>query len=137
MGDAQARLGLEQLRRLPRLNAARIAMAKTYDAALQARGLETPAAPGACRPVYVRFPYLARRRPALLAAARAAGLELGLWFEAPVHPRQTDLEAVGYSAGDCPVAERVSRRIVNLPCHPGVTAADVERYADLLARVEG
>lgn len=137
MGEAQARLGLEQLRRLPRLNAARAATAKAYAAALQARGLNSPAAPGADHPVYVRFPYLARRRPALLAAARAAGLELGLWFEAPVHPRETNLAAVGYTGGNCPIAERTSRQIVNLPCHPDVNAADVARYVDLLAREEG
>jgi dTDP-4-amino-4,6-dideoxygalactose transaminase len=136
MGDAQARLGLAQLNRLPSLNAARVATAKTYAEALRAHGLDPPAAPGADRPVYVRLPYLARRRAALLAAARAEGLELGLWFEAPVHPGRTNLSAIGYTGGTCPVAERTSCEIVNLPCHPGVSAADVERYVALLARVE-
>ena len=86
--------------------------------------------------VYVRLPYLARRRPALLAAAREHGLELGLWFEAPVHPRRTNLAAVGYTGGNCPIAERTSQNIVNLPCHPGVSPADMARYVELLARVE-
>jgi dTDP-4-amino-4,6-dideoxygalactose transaminase len=137
MGDAQARLGLEQLRRLPRLNAARVATAKAYTEALQAHSLEPPAAPGADRPVYARFPYRARRREALLVAARAEHLELGFWFETPVHPEGTKLEAVGYTHGHCPIAEQTCRQIVNLPCHPGVTPEDVMRYVDLLARVEG
>ena len=137
MGDAQARLGLAQLHRLPRLNAARVATAKAYTEALRAHGLDSPAAPGAGRPVYVRLPYLARRRAALLAAARENGLELGPWFEAPVHPGRTNLAAVGYNGGNSPVAERTSYAIVNLPCHPRVTLADVARYVELLARVEG
>jgi perosamine synthetase len=136
MGDAQARLGLAQLDRLPRLNAARGATAKAYTEALTAHGLDPPAAPGADRPVYVRLPYLARRRAALLAAAHSEGLELGLWFEAPVHPRRTNLAAVGYTGGNCPIAERTSQNIVNLPCHPGVSPADMARYVELLARVE-
>jgi perosamine synthetase len=138
MGDAQARLGLEQLRRLERLNAARVATTHAYEEALRGSGLELGLAAPAegDQTVYVRVPYRARRREALLAAARAERLDLGLWFESPVHPGDTDLAAVGYSPGSCPVAEETSREIVNLPCHPMVTATDVARYADLLARVE-
>jgi perosamine synthetase len=139
MGDAQARLGLEQLRRLAKLNAARVATVHAYEAALRERGVDLALAGAtkADRTVYVRVPYRARRREALLAAGREERLDLGLWFESPVHPGDTDLAAVGYSVGSCPVAEAACREIVNLPCHPMVTAADVTRYADLLARVEG
>jgi perosamine synthetase len=137
MGETQALLGLEQLKRLPRLNAARLSVCKSYDLALCRRNLEPPATGGADRVVYVRFPYLSRRRDVLLTMAQSVGLELGLWFEAPVHPGQTDLGAVGYTHGDCPVAERTSRNIVNLPCHPGITAGDIDRYVELLAQVEG
>jgi perosamine synthetase len=136
MGEAQARLGLEQLRRLPRLTARRCVVTKELAQSLLSRGLEPAAAPGHSRPAYVRYPYLSRNRDALLAAAASAGLELGLWFEAPVHPARTNLAAVGYTEGDCPVAERTSRQIINLPCHPGVTPMDVGRYVDLLGRVE-
>ena len=50
---------------------------------------------------------------------------------------RTNLAAVGYTGGNSPVAERTSSAIVNLPCHPRVTLADVARYVELLARVEG
>jgi dTDP-4-amino-4,6-dideoxygalactose transaminase len=139
MGDAQARLGLEQLRRMPKLNAARVAAARAYEEALRERGIDLGLAGTATgdQTVYVRLPYRARRREALLAAGPAERLDLGLWFESPVHPGDTDLAAVGYAVGSCPEAERASREIVNLPCHPLVTFTDVSRYADLLARVEG
>jgi perosamine synthetase len=137
MGEAQARLGLAQLRRLPALTARRQAVTKELTKGLLARGLEPVSAAGDCCPSYVRYPYLSRNRGALLAAAAASGLELGLWFEAPVHPARTKLSSVGYTEGDCPVAERTSQQIVNLPCHPGVTSEDIGRYLDLLARVEG
>src|SRR5207248_1402954 len=109
---------------------------KAYVAAMQRSGLEPPAAPGSDRPVYVRLPYLARHRPALQAAANQAKLLLGEWFEAPVHPRQTNRAAIGYTDGSCPIGEQTSERIVNLPCHPGITPTDVERYIALLEQVE-
>jgi perosamine synthetase len=137
MGQAQAYLGLAQLRRLPGLTAGRQSVAKEITRGLLSRGLEPVFDSGDSRPAYVRYPYLSRNRAALLAAANAAGLELGLWFEAPVHPARTNLPSVGYNSGDCPVAERTSQRIVNLPCHPGVTPEDIGRYLDLLTRVEG
>jgi dTDP-4-amino-4,6-dideoxygalactose transaminase len=136
MGDAQARLGLEQLRRLEHLNAARVTNVKAYAAAMLSCGLEPPAATGSDRPVYVRLPYLARRREALRAAASREKLLLGEWFEAPVHPRQTNAAAIGYTHGSCPVGESTSEQIVNLPCHPGVTPTDIERYVALLRQVE-
>ena len=39
MGDAQAQLGLEQLRRMAKLNAARVATVLAYEAALRERGV--------------------------------------------------------------------------------------------------
>jgi dTDP-4-amino-4,6-dideoxygalactose transaminase len=172
MGEAQARLGLAQLRRLGELTAARRSLAQQYSQSMLELGLE----PAHCddlmtrlpddlkqregrvpsphqvirssghhsidpplsrdRPVFVRFPYLTRRRESLLAEAERRGLELGLWFESPIHPKQTNLAAMGYTVGSCPVAEQVSCQVINLPCHPGITPEDVARYVELLSKVE-
>ena len=138
MGEALARLGLEQLRRLPRPECCpgRGRQAILLRASWSGASIHPPLpvriepSTSAC-PIFPAAATFYWRRP------RRKDLELGLWFELPVHPERTELAAVGYTHGDCPVAERTSRRIVNLPCHPGVTSSDVARYLDLLARVEG
>ncbi|RYZ84730.1 MAG: aminotransferase class I/II-fold pyridoxal phosphate-dependent enzyme [Proteobacteria bacterium] len=45
---------------------------------------------------------------------------LGTWFTSVVHGRNTHLEAVGYRAGSCPVAERMAQTVVNVPTHPRI-----------------
>ena len=46
----------------------------------------------------------------------------GRWFNAPLHPRGTELGAFGYAPGQAPVAERLAATVVNLPTHPLVDA---------------
>ena len=86
MGEAQARLGLAQLRRLTALTARRRAVTKELTQGLLGLGLEPVSTSGDDCPSYVRYPYLSRNRDALLAAAGKAGLELGLWFEITCPP---------------------------------------------------
>lgn len=84
--------------------------------------------------VDLRFPLLVRNRGDLLAEARAQRIELGDWFDAPLHPREANAEAFGYRAGECPLAERLCAHIVNLPTHPGVRPGDVVRILRLLEK---
>ena len=80
--------------------------------------------------VLLRYPVLVENRDALLAAARRERIELGSWFESPLHPLPLRLhERFGYVPGTCPRAERVAQRIVNLPLHAGVTPLEAERIA--------
>lgn len=52
---------------------------------------------------------------------------LGTWFTSVVHGRNTDLEAVGYQSGSCPIAERIARTIVNVPTHPRIQSKTLMR----------
>ena len=42
-------------------------------------------------------------------------IDIGDWFNSPLHPVQSDLSQWMYSSGSCPVAEWVSERIINIP----------------------
>jgi dTDP-4-amino-4,6-dideoxygalactose transaminase len=57
-------------------------------------------------------------------------IELGDWFLSPIHPITRDFELWHYKWGEKPVAEKISRHIVNLPTHSQVT----EDYVDKIAR---
>lgn len=82
-----------------------------------------------------RFPLQVRNRDRFTAAFAAAGIEVGRWFSRPVSCSASAApEDYGYHAGDCPVAERASAHIVNLPLHARMSPADVETAAACLDR---
>jgi dTDP-4-amino-4,6-dideoxygalactose transaminase len=60
---------------------------------------------------------ITEKRKALGQAAKA-GIELGSWFECPLHPIETPLASYDYESGMCPEAERAAGQVVNLPLHP-------------------
>ena len=97
------------------------------------RGVPVQEGPPGAVSAWLRFPLLAPDRPALLDAARRRRVELGDWFNAPLHPAVADPSVFGYREGMCPVADDVCRRIVNLPTHPGVDDREVERVLGFLA----
>jgi hypothetical protein len=92
-----------------------------------ARGFAVPEPPEWAQPGWLRVPVEIADRDAVLARAEAAHLQLGDWFVSPLHPVRGDLTPWGYVAGSCPVAERTSRRIVNLPTDDGIDDRYVAR----------
>jgi dTDP-4-amino-4,6-dideoxygalactose transaminase len=56
-------------------------------------------------------------------------------FECPLHPKETDQTVFGYHDGDCPVAEKAAREVINLPTHRRVAAKDIERTLDFVRAV--
>jgi perosamine synthetase len=80
--------------------------------------------------VLLRYPVQVANKERLLADARRAHVELGSWFESPLHPVPMDRhERFGYREGECPRAEVTARRVVNLPLHPRVSASEANRIA--------
>ena len=65
----------------------------------------------------VRYPVRITEKDKALAEAAKAGIELGSWFECPLHPIETPLAAYDYEVGMCPEAEKASNEVVNLPLH--------------------
>jgi dTDP-4-amino-4,6-dideoxygalactose transaminase len=129
-----------KLRRLPDWNAARQAAADRYDALLAGvDGVARPLAdPGN---VHVWHLYVVRldvfegdaaRRDALIDKLAAEGISTGIHYPAPVH-RTPAFEHLGYPRGAFPNAEAACARILSLPLHPHLTAADQERVVSALA----
>ena len=54
----------------------------------------------------------------ILEKAREKRIELGNWFESPVHPKEeSEWGSIGYKKGACPIAEKLALTCVNLPIH--------------------
>jgi len=90
-------------------------------------------APSAEVSTLVRFPLLVANKSDLLEEAQRAGIEIGSWFETPLHPLPlSDHHLVGYRRGSCPVAETTAASVVNLPLHERVTPAEAERVVQFI-----
>jgi perosamine synthetase len=129
LSNAQAAVGLEQLRRLGRNLAHRRAIADLYVRLLRGRGV-LDVISTAHEPAFVRFPVLVRDRERAAAAAAPSAV-LGTWFTS-VLEEAADAELIGYELGSCPNAEELARRLVNLPTHGRVRPSDARAVVEAL-----
>lgn len=135
IAPVQARSGLRQLAAIERNISHRRKMAALYDQLLEAKGW-TPRQYDRDNvdPVMVRYPVRIEQKDSALAEAAGAGIELGSWFECPLHPIETPLASYDYEMGMCPQAERAATQVVNLPLHPRAGEKTVERTVDFITR---
>jgi len=135
MADVQVCAGLRQLRNIDSMVAHRRAMVRAYDRLLAALGWPVPRIPGALDPVLVRYPVRVRDKTLALGAAAKNLVEIGSWFECPLHPIETPMNRYGYEMGMCPVAERACAEVINLPVHPRANEAVAKRTVAFIAGI--
>jgi dTDP-4-amino-4,6-dideoxygalactose transaminase len=133
MSAVQARSGLRQLKKVKKNIAHRRKIAGLYDELLKQKGWQ-----GRCYevsvidPVMVRYPVRITEKDKALKEAAKARIELGSWFESPLHPAGTPLAAYDYQLGSCPQAEKAAREVVNLPLHPRVSEKVARRTVEFI-----
>ena len=110
--NALAILARNQLKKLYRFNVKRQLIAKRYGTVVS----------GA---IYLRYPVYVDDPDSVCRNAKKKGIHLGRWYSHVVDPSRVDLPAVGYTPGQCPVAEDVSRHVLNLPTYPAMREKDV------------
>ncbi len=135
MGRSQARAGLRQLRKVDRNLAHRRVMKETYDHLLAEAGFPVPEVPEHMDPVLVRYPVRVADKPRAVAEAPRNLVEIGTWFECPLHPIETPMEQYGYREGMCPVAEQACREVVNLPTHRRADEKTAQRTVEFIQRI--
>lgn len=119
MSVMQARSGIRQIGKIEANISHRKKMTQLYDELLAGRGWRNNKYDmDLVEPVLVRYPVRITEKEKALGRAAKAGIELGSWFECPLHPIETHLATYDYELGMCPEAEKASREVVNLPLHP-------------------
>ncbi len=122
-----------KLRRLAEWNAARRAAAECYDALLaQAEGVITPVVADGNEHVWHLYVVRVPNRDRVLKELHAADIDAGIHYPVPVHLTAA-FAGLGYAEGTFPVAERAARELLTLPLYPGITPAQQERVAAVLA----
>ncbi|MBI9015946.1 MAG: DegT/DnrJ/EryC1/StrS family aminotransferase [Phycisphaerae bacterium] len=127
MGSMQVAAGTSQMNKINKNIAHRQQMAKLYDKLLSEADFDIPTIPDYMDPVLVRYPLRVSDKEKALAGAPAAGVEIGSWFECPLHPIETPMHLYDYTKGQCPEAEKACRETINLPLHPRAGEKTVRR----------
>ncbi len=133
MASEQQRFGMEQLKRARFLLENRLKLASLYDRELSKAGWQqTQRSP---ETVLLRYPLEVGNKEELLEKARLARVELGSWFETPLHPIAIEQHSIyDYTLGSCPIAENTARQTVNLPMHERVSIAEAVRVAKFVTQ---
>ncbi len=133
VSGVQARSGLRQLKKINENIRHRKELTQLYDRLLQEKSW--PARQynsDTNEPVLVRYPVRIDGKSEALEKADGEGIELGSWFESPLHPIETPLDVYDYEPGSCPKAEKAAREVVNLPLHPRVSEKTARRTVEFI-----
>lgn len=137
MSSVQACSGVKQIGKLKKGIEHRKEMAELYDKLLTDKGWQGRNYDKAnTEPVMVRYPVRIKDKDKAIEMAASAGIELGTWFECPLHPIETPLEMYNYEVGMCPEAEKACREVVNLPLHPRAGAGTVRKTVKFITQFD-
>ena len=132
MAPCQVRAGLRELARIEENIRHRTGLAVFYDRELpRIRFAALHGMPSEGMPL-LRYPVRVANKSELLALAARKGVEIGSWFEVPLHPAGTRMEDFGYSRGICPQGEAASDQVINLPTHLRVSESTAEKVIAFL-----
>ena len=139
LSDINCAIGIEQVRRLPQILAARARVAQMYNTALARIGgiHRLPITERGCEISW--FVYVVRLadeftqedRDTVLDKLRERGVACSNYFS-PIHLQPFYREMFGYRYGDFPVTERVAERTIALPFFNSLAESEVEYVAQAL-----
>ena len=132
MSPFQQRLGLTQLKRIGNGAHHQQGLVKYYTDSLRQHGWPLERGIDSTTRL-LRFPIRVANKVKLLEESRRANIELGSWFETPLHPLLLSQHSlVDYRLGSCPVAEFTAATAINLPLHNRVSQADAEKIVEFI-----
>ncbi|MPZ76503.1 MAG: hypothetical protein GEU77_08255 [Deltaproteobacteria bacterium] len=133
MGAFQQRVGLARIDDLKPNVSHRQSLSGYYSDLLRRHGWPIYDHRDAGAITLLRYPLQVENKKDLLEWSSRAGIELGSWFETPLHPvALADHHLMDYRLGLCPVAESTAGKVINLPLHERVTRSDADRITQFV-----
>jgi len=127
LSNIQAYAAIEALKKINKNIGHRKEVARQYSALLAELGISNPFIPQDIEHSFLRYPLLVNDKRAVLKLAQDKRIEIGDWFVSPLHPIKEGLSKWDYRQGMCPIAEYVSKHLINLPTHQGIFGERLER----------
>jgi dTDP-4-amino-4,6-dideoxygalactose transaminase len=121
-----------KLGHLDRWNSLRREHAARYSQMLAGAGLLLPREMGYAHHVYHLYVVQSEERDRLRKVLKEAGVQTGIHYPVPVH-LQPAYAALGYTEGDFPEAERLSKRVLSLPLFPELTEEQIARVGEAIS----
>ncbi|MBN1263333.1 MAG: DegT/DnrJ/EryC1/StrS family aminotransferase [Candidatus Pacebacteria bacterium] len=134
MPNGLAGLARFQFSRLSRFNQIRSRMVAYYAENLKELPVELPEFQSPDKQPFplLRFTIRIDNPQDLYKFAKKRGVLLNNWYYPAVSPQGVDYKKIGYQPADCPVAEAVSARVVNLPTHPKMTLNQAQKVVKII-----
>jgi len=134
IAPCQLREGHNNLRSIKEDIAVRRRNTAYYSEELKKAGFATLCCRDDIDTVILRYPVRVANKQEVLSRALAHNIEIGSWFEVPLHPAGTNMVLLQYYTGMCPEAEKAAREVINLPTQSAVTAQEAHRVIEFLKR---
>lgn len=134
MSDIQLNYGKKEVKQIDQITEHRRVIANIYKKQLIEIHIEPPFEPEYAIHTYLKYPVLVRDRVKFIALAQKNNIELGDWFLSPIHPITENFESFYYYMGENRIAETISRYIINLPTHSGISENDAIRIAKFIKK---
>lgn len=138
--DLQAAIAIEQLKKVDRFNALRNHNANFFHDELKgAKGIVLPKIKTGRTHVFHQYTLrLADDNPMqrddVVAKLRARDVGAAVYYPKALH-LYPHIAALGYSAGDFPVAEHVAERVLSLPVHPSLSDDDLKMITNAVNEI--
>lgn len=135
MQEVNAVVARYSLAQLPDHNATRQKWAGEYDEALQGvPDIQVPIVPAHKTHVYHQYTIRSRRRDALAARLKEAGIGFGIYYETPIHRQECYQEGAGETPPDLPVTDQVATEVLSLPVHHNLEAREIHEVIEVVTR---
>lgn len=113
--EVQAKEGVRNIKKLPEILALRKTNAAKYTAFLKANGKRFVADELHENHSFLKYPVFVNDREKFFELARKHKIELGDWFNSPIHPIQSEFEKWFMIPENFPLANYASQHVINVP----------------------
>ncbi len=135
LDEIQAAILSVKLRQLDLWNQERRAIAALYAELLPSHVVQCPFVPSWADPVWHLYVIRSFHRDALQSHLQAHGVQTVIHY--PIAPHQQACYAAQMPGASYPLAEQLSKEVLSLPMYPGLTEAEQQRIAGLVASFPG
>jgi len=138
MTDLLAAIGLEQLKKIDVLTDARIENAKILTTGLNlVDGVKVPFVKEGVKHAFHQYTIKVEPqiRDGLKRYLEEQGVCSGIYYPKPLHLHPA-FAKYGYQKGDFPVAEKLSKQVISLPVHPGLSNEELKEIIQKIKNFE-